>query len=55
MLDAINQKLSIYMTNTELTLTVRYKKTHKHNGGLIATDKFRLQNISIKSGSGGWI
>lgn len=38
-----------------MTLTIRYKKTHKHNGGLIITDKFSVQDISTKSGSGGWI
>ncbi len=48
--------LSKDKVNTVRTRTIRYKKTHKHNnGGLIVTDKFRLQTISIKSGSGGWI
>ena len=30
--------LSIDEINTMITLTFRYKKTHKHNGGLIVTD-----------------
>ena len=48
-------ELSISRIDIAMTQTARYKKTHKHNGGLIVTDKFSVQNISIKSGSGGWI
>jgi hypothetical protein len=48
-------ELSIGRIDTAITLTIRYKKTHKHNGGLIVTDRFSIQNISIENGSGGWI
>ncbi len=48
-------ELSISRVDTAITLTNRYKKTHKHNGGLIVTDEFIVQYISIKYGSGGWI
>ena len=52
---SIGIELSINRIDIAITPTLRYKKTHKHNGGLIGTDKFSVQNISIKSGSGGWI
>ena len=52
---SIDIELSISRIDIAITQTARYKKTHKHNGGLIVTDKFSVQNISIKSGSGGWI
>lgn len=37
-------ELSISRIDTALTLTIRYKKTHKHNGGLIYTDNLVYKN-----------